>query len=162
MFRKREPREPVILAARIRLDSGWVDATIRNVSTKGMMIEMSSPPPRGSFMEIRRGSAIVVGQVRWVAQDCCGLLAQGRVPVAQLKRDPRLAYKPNADGSVQVERRAEARILSAEEVAERSRLKAMLVQKAIIAAAGIAGVCFVGSLMLGVIEKPMESIEKHL
>lgn len=162
MFKSREPREPVILPVRIRTDAGWIDATIRNVSTKGMKLEMPSPPPKGSFIEIRRGSAVVVGQVRWVEEGCCGLLAQGRVPVAQLKLDPRLAHKPNADGSPQVERRAEVRVLSPEEVAERSRLKAMVMQKAIIAAAGTAGACFIGSLMLGVIEKPMESIEKHL
>jgi hypothetical protein len=52
--------------------------------------------------------------------------------------------------------------MTAEEVAERSRLKAMLMQKAIIAAAGIAGAAFIGSLMLGVLEKPMQMIEKRL
>ena len=85
MFKSREPREPVVLPVRIRMDSGWVNATIRNVSTKGMKLEMPAPPPQGSFIEIRRGPVIVVGQVRWIEQGCCGLLAQGRVPVAQLK-----------------------------------------------------------------------------
>jgi hypothetical protein len=70
------------------MDSGWVDATIRNISSKGMKLHMPSPPPRGSFIEIRRGSAVVVGQVRWVDEGCCGLLAQGRVPVAQFKGSP--------------------------------------------------------------------------
>lgn len=162
MFKSREAREPVILSVRIRLDTGWVDATIRNISSKGMKLEMANPPPRGSFIEIRRGSAVVVGQVRWVAEGCCGLLAQGRVPVSQFKAPPSSAPQSNADGLVTVERRATARVMSAEEVAERSRLKAMLMQKVIIAAAGIAGACFIGSLMLGVVGKPMETIEKHL
>ena len=61
-----------------------------------------------------------------------------------------------------MERRTSARVLTPEEVAERSRLKAMLMQRVIIAAAGIAGACFIGSLMFGVLEKPMAVIEKHL
>ncbi|MCH4152969.1 MAG: PilZ domain-containing protein [Sphingobium sp.] len=162
MFKSREPREPVILAVRIRLDSGWVDATIRNISTKGMKLEMANPPGRGSFIEIRRGSAVVVGQVRWVDEGSCGLLAQGRVPVSQFKAAPSAVSGPRPNGETEPERRATARVMTAEEVAERSRLKAMLMQKAIIAAAGIAGAAFIGSLMLGVLEKPMQMIEKRL
>ena len=52
--------------------------------------------------------------------------------------------------------------MSPEEVAERSRLKAMLIQKAIIAAAGIAGAAFLGSLMYGVLDTPMAAVSKHL
>ncbi|RXR29811.1 PilZ domain-containing protein [Sphingobium fluviale] len=163
MFKAREPREPVILPVRIRMDSGWVDATIRNISTKGMKLHMPSPPPRGSFIEIRRGSAVVVGQVRWVDEGCCGLLAQGRVPVAQFKGAPAPGAVPRfGECGTEVERRTSARILTPEEVAERSRLKAMLMQKVIIAAAGIAGAGFIGSLMYGALEKPMAAISNRL
>lgn len=163
MFKSREPREPVILPVRIRMDTGWVNATIRNVSTKGMKLEMPSPPPKGSFIEIRRGQVVVVGQVRWVEQGCCGLLAQGRVPVAQLKGAPLPGTVPRVgDCGTERERRASARILTPEEVAERSRVKSMLMQKVIIAAAGIAGAGFIGSLMYGALEKPMAVISNRL
>lgn len=163
MFRSREPREPVILPVRIRTDTGWVDATIRNVSTKGMKLEMPAPPPRGSFIEIRRGGAVVVGQVRWVEEGCCGLLAQGRVPVAQLKGAHAPGDKPRfGEKGEEVDRRATVRVMTPEEVAERSRLKAMLMQKLIIAVAGVAGAGFIGSLMYGALEKPMAAIQKHL
>ncbi len=163
MFKSREPREPVILPVRIRMDSGWVNATIRNVSTKGMKLEMPSPPPKGSFIEIRRGQVVVVGQVRWSEEGCCGLLAQGRVPVAQLKGAPLPGTLPRrSEDGTEVDRRASARVLTPEEVAERSRLKSMVMQKVIIAAAGVAGAAFIGSLMLGVLETPMAVIEKHL
>ena len=163
MFKSREPREPVVLPVRIRMDSGWVNATIRNVSTKGMKLEMPAPPPQGSFIEIRRGPVIVVGQVRWIEQGCCGLLAQGRVPVAQLKTGKDgFPHKRLGEDGTEVERRATARVMSPEEVAERSRLKAMLIQKAIIAAAGLAGAAFLGSLMYGVLDTPMAAVSKHL
>lgn len=163
MFKSREPREPVILPVRIRMDSGWINATIRNVSTKGMKLEMPSPPPKGSYVEIRRGPVVVVGQVRWVEQGCCGLLAQGRVPVAQLKGAP-LPGTPAriGDCGTERERRASARILTPEEVAERSRVKSMLMQKVIIAAAGVAGAAFIGSMMYSALNKPMAAISSRL
>ena len=57
---------------------------MRNVSSHGMMLLMDEPPPRGTFVEVRCGSAAIVGRVMWSDAGRCGLRTQKRISVAAL------------------------------------------------------------------------------
>lgn len=161
-MKQREPRQRVILPVRLRLDNQWIDAQIRNVSSKGVMLVMKDPPPKGSFIEIRRGTTItIIGQVRWCASDRCGILAQDKINVSYLMSDK--AQKDlSKDQAAFAERRATVRIITPEEAAEHSRLKSQLLQRVFIIVAGVAGALFLASLLFDVLNVPLEAIKKNL
>ena len=163
MLRQREPRHSVILPVRIRMDSGWHDAQLRNVSSRGLMLVMKDPPPKGSFIEIRRGTDInVVGQVRWSGPDRCGIRSQDRINVAYLMSNKAQQSPARKAGHAVMERRATARVITPEEAAERSRQKSLLMQRIFILVAGVAGALFLASLLFDVLNVPLEKINSAL
>ncbi|RZM26822.1 MAG: PilZ domain-containing protein, partial [Sphingomonas sp.] len=64
-FRPREERITVLIPSRMRLESQWHDLVIHNVSSRGLMAGCDSPPAVGSYVEIRRGTIVIVGRVQW-------------------------------------------------------------------------------------------------
>src|ERR1044072_4569409 len=64
-FKPREPRQKVVLPARMRAGAGQVDVCIRDVSSRGMLIQAGVPPPRGTYVEIMRPGYSVTGRVIW-------------------------------------------------------------------------------------------------
>lgn len=64
-MRIREPRQRVLLDVRLRVGSGWRDASILNISSRGMMLQSSQPLPTGTFLEIRRGRHTIDARVVW-------------------------------------------------------------------------------------------------
>lgn len=123
----REPRKTTFIQARVLTDAGWCDATIRNLSSGGMMIEMpGGAPRRGSYVELRRATSVLVGRVIWSAANRCGVSTRERIDIAALERgkgeravavggDRRVLPRQNAvriyDG-VAVGRRIEAAVLA--------------------------------------------------
>lgn len=51
------------------------------------MAKCADPPPRGTFVEVRRGTVCVVGQVRWAYGGRIGIRAQERIDIAGLLGD---------------------------------------------------------------------------
>lgn len=83
----REPRKTTFIQARVLTDAGWSDATIRNLSSGGMMIEMASGAPRrGSYVELRRASSVLVARVIWSAANRCGVSTRERINIAALEQ----------------------------------------------------------------------------
>ncbi|MEZ5712976.1 MAG: PilZ domain-containing protein [Sphingobium sp.] len=163
MLRQREARKPVVLPVRIRMDSGWHNAQIRNVSSRGLMLVMKDPPVKGSFIEIRRGTNIViVGQVRWSGPDRCGIRSQDKIDVAFMTSKEAKENQARKAGHQVVERRATARVLSPEEVAERSRQKSQLMQRLFLIGGVVAAALFLASLLFDVLSVPLDAITKHL
>lgn len=161
MLKPREARQSVVFTVRIRQDSGWTDACIRNISSRGLKLEMKSPPPKGSFIEIRRGSLVIVGQVRWSEPNCCGLRTQDRITVAQLQRAQAEAAAASKESGYS-ERRATVRVLTPEEIAERSRMKSALFQRVILIAAVVVGAIILATSMFDVMQKPMAKVAEKL
>lgn len=60
------------------------------------MLEAANPPACGTFVELRRGNSVVIGQVRWVEDNRCGVLVQDRIdPSAFLAaRDASQPWQP--------------------------------------------------------------------
>ncbi|TKD51594.1 PilZ domain-containing protein [Sphingomonas baiyangensis] len=83
----REPRKSTFIQARMLTDAGWCDATIRNLSSGGMMLEMAGGAPRrGSYVELRRTTSVLVGRVAWSAANRCGISTRERIDIAALER----------------------------------------------------------------------------
>ena len=85
--RNREPRRPVLIRARMRLGSRWDDLCILNLSSRGLMARMKSPPAPGSFVEVRRGQHVIVARVVWTDDQKFGAHTQDSLPVGNLIAD---------------------------------------------------------------------------
>jgi len=157
----REKRESVLFPVRVRDDDHWSDGRIRNVSSRGLMLEMESPPPRGSFIEIRRGDIVIVGQVRWSSGAQCGLRTQDRVPVERLGHHS-AAPLHHFTGAEPVERRVQVRVMTPQEIAERSRSRARLFQSLSLVIVGATGAVFFAMLMYDILHRTLDVIEESL
>ena len=137
-MKAREPRVETAIPARIRLGERWLDATIMNVSLHGMMLRMTNPPGRGSYIEVRRGAAVVIGRVIWAKDGKCGVRSQDRIDLPALNGGDAQAAPAWKAGDA--DRRASQR-RSVEESAAASHAWARRFQFAALIA-GIIGGCF--------------------
>lgn len=79
--RAREPRSAVALPATLHDRGGKRLACVRNVSSKGMMVETAIPPPVGAAVTIRVGPVATEGRVIWRKNGRFGMV--GTHPVAK-------------------------------------------------------------------------------
>lgn len=124
-LKPREPRHKALITARIRYGSAWGDVCLLNVSSRGALVQAPVPPPKGSYIEVRRGSQIIVARVMWAEQHRFGIYSQDPIAVDDLisGRAP-TAHKlcdKKQDGD---DRRRSPRTLTVGERHEQSRLKA--------------------------------------
>jgi hypothetical protein len=54
----------------------WADVCIRNMSSRGLHLQVSSPPKPGTFVELRRGDYVIVARVIWSREQECGAQTQ--------------------------------------------------------------------------------------
>lgn len=155
-MREREVRQPVSVPARLRVDSGWQDAVILNLSTKGLMVRCAAPLQRGHFLELRRGSHVIVAQVMWSEGGKCGARAQGLIPIADLVLD-----RPGRRSQLlPAERRAVPRTTAERAEAARRAGRAME-----LVLAGFGAVCaafLLADFARSTLGAPMERVEAAL
>ncbi len=73
-----------MLPARIRTSSGWGDACILNVSSRGLMIHSNRPAPRDGQVELRHAGHVIAARVMWRNGSRLGLAAEDRLPVEDI------------------------------------------------------------------------------
>ena len=78
-FKPRESRQKVVLPARMRAGAGQVEVCIRDISTRGMLLQASVPPARGTYVEIVRPGGSVTGRVVWSKHHKFGIEARGKI-----------------------------------------------------------------------------------
>jgi hypothetical protein len=61
----REHRRKVVIRAKMRVGGPQVDVCIRDISSKGLMLQTNEPPPRGTYVEVVGASQTIVGRVIW-------------------------------------------------------------------------------------------------
>lgn len=156
-MKTREARMKVVVSARIYTGSAWTDATILNMSSRGLMLKIDAELKRGEYVEIRRGTLIIIARVIWVRDGHVGLRAQDEIDIAAIVNEPRLLSRPKALAAGQAgERRQASRVVPASIVqrAERSRAVARASQFIAICTVGIAAsivlVGTVGRFLMGV------------
>lgn len=131
-MREREARHEVKVPARLRVASGWQDAVILNLSSRGLMFRCTAPVQRGHFLELRRGGHVIVAQVMWSEGGKCGAKAQGLIPIADVVLDK----APKRSALLPAERRAVPRTTAERVDAARRAGRAMEVLLA-----GFGAVC---------------------
>ena len=73
-----------MLPARMRSASGWSDACILNISSRGLLICSSGSACPGSFVEVRRAGQLVVARVVWRKNQRIGLCSPDPVRVEDI------------------------------------------------------------------------------
>src|SRR5690348_5809364 len=84
VHKPRELRRRIVAAARLRDENCWSDASILNVSSRGLQIHTTRPLQQGSWVEVRRGDLAISAQVVWRNGARAGLRSDGRIPVEAL------------------------------------------------------------------------------
>lgn len=70
-----------MLRARVRATCGWTDASILNISTRGLMIHANAGALRSDKIELWHGEHVIVASVVWRKGTRAGLRTDQRIPV---------------------------------------------------------------------------------
>lgn len=156
---EREPRKATATPARLNSDGRWQDVCIRNISSRGMMVEVQHPPPRGHYLELRRGAHVIVGRVVWSTGYHVGILTQERLEVAAVLADVRLPpRRRKLDGEL-VERR---KPVQGTDRHERSRMIGRMMEYGGFLVLGAAGALLAMDMARAALEKPLHLAESAL
>ena len=166
-WRKREDRKSVRIGVRVRTDAGWIDATMRNVSSRGMMLQSRQPLRRNQFVEVAKGSWRMVGRVVWAKDAECGLQARDTVDLGDL-------LAPTGAGTAQQscnppnDRRVAPRAIDAAsgpdlpDIAERSRVLGKALERMALVAAVACAAFLIGASVYDALAAPLGKIENAL
>jgi hypothetical protein len=162
--RARETRRKVLIRARMRSGRGWHDVTIRNISSRGMLVQTAAGQGRGSYVEIRRGRHVIVGRVVWTSGNNFGLHTQDPVAVNDVIAEPDMSstsYAKASKAQPSYERRSAYRHTERtrlDDRADRSRRLARVGEFASTAALAALLVGFAGTAAASALSKPMATI----
>lgn len=144
----------------MRAGASWSDACILNLSSRGMLVRASEAPSRGSYLEICRGSYVIVARVVWSNTDRFGVRTQDVIPADGLIHHPdRDVPGVPVDGG-RVDRRSARRSADQRHETSRRRGRAMeFVAFALLGAVGaLAGLGAVEELLA----RPLAAVETAL
>jgi hypothetical protein len=144
LFKPRELRQKVVLPARMRAGAGQMDVCIRDVSSRGMLIQAGVPPPRGTYVEIIRPGYSVTGRVVWSKHHKFGIHSRETIRIASVL-ERRSVARPgsgepplNQSGPIRLSPRANPAQLAA-----RAHARAAFLQYA-----ALGGAATIGALLL--------------
>lgn len=166
--RQREERISVVIPSRMRVDNCWTDVCIRNISSRGLLVASVAPPPLGSYVEIRRGTQIIVARAMWARGQYCGLRSQEKLPVQRIITEPRLTSRPQvaiAAPAPTADRRRDSRRGSPGDIAERqerSRRVASAFQFVVLVAAALGASGWAASSVYTMLASPLTTVEHAL
>jgi hypothetical protein len=84
----------------MRVGSDWRDVSIRNVSSRGLMLVSDEPPPPGAYIEIRKTFMTIVARAVWSQGGFFGVRTQDKVDFDELMENakgPPAGWKPGMD-----------------------------------------------------------------
>lgn len=110
----------------MRSGVSWHDVCILNLSVHGVGIQASAPPARGTYVEIRRGSQVIVARVAWAKGHRAGLRSQDAIFIQAIVNDiGAVASAPRVIGGTPIERRSAPRTASQSHESNRLISRAM-------------------------------------
>lgn len=137
-MKPREPRQKVMVPARMRSDDGYADICIRDISSRGMMVQGGSSPERGTYIEILRPACNVTARVVWAKDGRFGVQTQDRISLdAFLDRRKTARAAPSAPPLVQLPQSPAGSASQAWHRADLSRQFSSIFQFAALAVAGL-------------------------
>lgn len=161
-FKPREERKALILAARMQADQGWRDVTVRNVSSRGMMLSCNMPPPRNSYVEIRYRTSCIVGRVIWSNAGSFGIRSQDTIDLStMLSKSTGPAVRATDRGRTRGSSRESVQ-MRALPAADASRILARLFDWSAISLAVGLGALAIADLAGLALRQPIEAAEMAL
>jgi len=147
-----------MIQARMRDGALWSDALILNMSSRGLLVRSDQSPNRGSYLEIRRGTYLIVARVVWSTAGRFGVQTQDMVPAERLINDPDAAAAPASSIKAgQQERRAASRSIETRHDASRQKARAFEFAAISLVCALVA--ILIGSAMAKVVAKPLQAAQ---
>lgn len=137
----------------------WHDVCILNISSRGLGLQAASAPPRGAFLEIRRGFHVIVAQVMWSQEDRFGVKAQDLLPV-HLLGNASDAPAPEQSRPAIVERRSAPRVRLA--ALERSRNAGRRLEYVFVTTLALLMAGFLATEMHAVMAAPIDRVTAAL
>ena len=159
-MKPREPRRKVLIDARLRQDCGWSDARIFNISRRGLMARASKAPPRGSYVEISRGTCRIVARVVWVKNGEFGARAQDAIAIEAMARGE--GAVPPTPANYNNDRRRKPRKPDAGLGHERSRRLSRRLEFIAVAALGCAAAFLAFEAVGKSLSRPFSLVEAKL
>ena len=96
-LKAREPRRPVFLRARMRASGVFSDVCIRNISSRGMLLQAAMPPACGSYVEIFCQRHTFVARVVWTQDRRFGVHTSETIDVSALLGESTSPVAPSAN-----------------------------------------------------------------
>jgi len=153
----------VLVPCRIMAGVTWGDACIHEVAPRLIVISSKVPLQVGSYVDVRRGTLVIIGRVQWAREQRFGVRTQDAVSATALVSEPRLAQRPVS--SEAADRRGPARQrapLSPAMQAERSRRMSSMLQYAALTAAASGGAYLLASQLYVALTVPFAHISAAL
>ncbi|HET7816046.1 MAG TPA: hypothetical protein VFK58_00510 [Sphingomicrobium sp.] len=162
-MKPREERQKVMIRARMRTGASWQDVCILNLSKRGLGIQAATPPARGAYVEICRGSQVIVARVMWSKGHRAGLHSQDLIWAQALLCGGAAAANdpgPPAARPARADRRRQPR--GAQQRHERSRTLGRAIELAGVAMAGAALGLAAFGLVQDALARPLSHIRSAL
>jgi len=145
----------------MRVGPAWNDVCILDISSRGLALQTADPPPRGSYLEVRRGRHVIVARVVWSGQQRVGVLSQDPLAIdAIIGEADGGKVRAAADGAEPVERRRTAR--TPERAHERSRHRARMIQHVVLALFGAGAALFAFEAVHSALATSLDKVEVAL
>lgn len=129
---------------RLNVAGQWSSGCIHDVADRGMLISAIAPPPIGSYVDLRRGTLVIIGRVVWTGGNRFGIRTQDPVSLAALLAEPVLKARPATADRRRQDRDGASPGLPRENPAsrtDRSRMCAARFQFVALAIVGIGIAC---------------------
>ena len=147
----------------MRIGAAWSDVCLLNLSSRGALAQATVTPMKGTYLEVRRGSHVIIARVMWVEKHRFGICTQDPISVDDLISDP--DGSANAKEGTGAQPDSDRRIMYKRPLGqqhEQSRTMARSIEFCVLVGAGVAcaGVAF--SLIQAAVAEPMAQISEAL
>lgn len=156
-MRAREHRQKVLIRARMRAGGLPTDICIRDISSRGMLIQSGIAPQRGTYIEIITPTETIVGRVVWGDDERFGINTRDKVHVAMMVGGRRSAVTDQAPRAV-----LRSVAASARPTFEVKSAGSRMFEFAILAAFAAAAVATLGSAAYQTLARPFEEVASRV
>ena len=162
-YKPREARQKVVVAARMRIDGKYRDVCIRDISSRGMMLQAATPPRPGSYIEILRAAHIVVARVVWASDRRFGIRSQDRIDIRGIvEATPGSGTRPADQERRAADRSGGTPAIDLAELAERNRHRSRAFEFGLLAVCGLLAAGLAANIAYGVLSSPLKAVSAHL
>lgn len=158
MHIKREARHKVLMRARMRAGGPPTEVCVRDISSRGLLIQASAPPPRGTYVELLCGDQRIVGRVVWGKDRRFGVRTSDPLNVRALLR----GIPAGAAQRAEQPRPSRLAHAGAQVRADSYRPLAKAMEFAVICALAVALVAAVGAIAFETLSAPLAAVSARM